>query len=138
MPLSPKNRRADGKKKPQTVGLIVVIALILLETVLPALIRWVRYGLVYLPSATVGVTVGGALSVFAAALAVIGVTVILLLAVSRRKKRGSFRRDDDELMHDDHYHRTEHEYPHYSADPCSYSEHYSRRRSRCYDDPWDI
>lgn len=134
----PLNRRDRGgeRKKAQMVGLAIVLVVILLETVLPALIGWVRYGIhrvpVMEPGASVTTTGGGMLAVLVVILLGLGIAVGVLFALSRRKRRGG------EVMHDDHYRRAGREHPHYSADPCAYSEGYSRRKSRRYDDPWDF
>lgn len=137
MPLDRRGRSSGGeRKKAQTVGLLIVFAVILLETVLPALIGWVRYGIHRVPEmasgASVTTTGGGMLVVLVVILLGLGVAVGVLFALSRRKRRG------DEVMHEDHYRRTGREHSHYSADPCAYSEGHSRRKSRRYDDPWDL
>lgn len=134
----PLNRRDRGgeRKKAQTVGLAIVLVVILLETVLPALIDRVRYGIRRVPEMELGASVtttgGGMLAVLVVILLGLGIAVGVLFALSRRKRRGG------EMMHDDHYRRTGREHPHYSADPCAYSEGHSRRKSRRYDDPWDF
>lgn len=137
MPLDRRRRNGGERKKAQAVGLIVVFAVILLETVLPALFSWVRYRIhrvpVMAPGASVTTAGGGMLTVLAVILLVLGAAVGVLFAMSRRKRRGG-----DEVMHEDHYHRAERAHTHYSADPCAYSERYSRRRSQSYDDPWDF
>lgn len=137
MPLNRRGRNGEERKKAQTVGLIIVFAAILLETVLPALLSWVRY-CVYrvpemVPGASVTTTGGGMLAVLVVILLIMGAAIGVLLALSRRKRSGG-----DEVMHEDHYHRAEREYTHYSADPCAYSERHSRRKSQSYDDPWDF
>lgn len=150
MPLE-MNGRLDRRKKrgtfqklgfKQKIGLIVIAVVILLDTILPALIRRVRFRInrgypVMTPGSTTTVLSGGMISVFAIALVVLIVLIALLLAVSRRKKRGFSGRNDDDLMHADHYRRTEREHPHYSADPCAYSERHSWRKSQLYGDPWE-
>lgn len=137
MPLNRRGHSGGERRKAQTVGLIIVLAVILLDTVLPALLSWVRYGFhrvpVMRPGASVTTAGGGLLTVLVVILLVLGAAVGVLFALSRRKRRGG-----DEIMHEEHYHRTEREHPHYSADPCAYSERYSRRRSQSYDDPWDF
>lgn len=137
MPLNWIGRSDGERRKAQTVGLIIVFAVILLDTVLPALLSRIRYGLhrvpVMAPGASVTTAGGGLLTVLAVVLLVLGAAVGVLLALSRRKRRGG-----DEVMHEDHYQRAGREHPHYSADPCAYSERYSRRKSQSYDDPWDF
>lgn len=138
MPLDRRGRSSGGeRRKAQTVGLLIVFAVILLETVLPALIGWVRYSIhrvpVMAPDTTVTTTGGGMLTVLAVILLGLGAAVGVLFALSRRK-----RRSGDEVMHEDHYRRTGREHSHDSADPCAYSEGHSRRKSSRYDDPWDF
>lgn len=137
MPLDRRGRSSGERRKAQTVGLAVVFAMILLETVLPALLSRIRYAFhripVMEPGASVAAAGGGLLTVLAVILLGVAAAVGVLLALSRRKRPGG-----DEVMHEDHYRRTEREHAHYSADPCAYSERYSRRRSRRYDDPWDF
>lgn len=137
MPRNRRGRNGEERKKAQTVGFLIVFAVILMDTVLPALLRWVRSRVHRVPEMTPGAFVtttgGGMLAVLVVILLIMGAAVGVLLALSRRKRRGG-----DEVMHEDHYHRAGREHPHYSADPCAYSERYSRRKSRSYDDPWDF